>query len=145
MIIWLINHVCLCHNISLLAICDCYIVELSITRHKAYVHLLLQNLALHVWKPKPKHVLKMFRLDQRQLLLDYWRNLKLKQTFVPVCPRPNVPSQWTPISGNGDKENRETLTSLCFHPPLKSRLTFKYNIIWGNLGQMDSLPSQNWL
>ena len=68
-------------------------------------------------------VLKMFRLDQKQLFTDYWRNLKPKQTFDPV-PHYYPPSQWRPISGNGDKENRETLTSLCFHP-VNSRLTFK--------------------
>ena len=69
------------------------------------------------------NVLKMFRLDQKQLFTDYWRNLKPKQTFDPV-PHYYPPSQWRPISGNGDKENRETLTSLCFHP-VNSRLTFK--------------------
>ena len=87
-----------------------------------YLHLLLQNLALLVWKTRPKHVLKMFGLDQRQLLLDYWRNLKPKQTLAPVPPLPTLPMEthfrkWRQRKqGNIDK--------FMFSSHLKSRLTF---------------------
>ena len=98
--------------------------------------LLLLSLSLSLSFIPPHHctVLKMFRLDQKQLFTDYWRNLKPKQTFDPV-PHYYPPSQWRPISGNGDKENRETLTSLCFHP-VNSRLTFKNHIKRMNILQI---------
>ena len=147
---------CLCNYTPSLAMPNCYVAEQDKQKDKdekrqrqsRFVHICF------IWKVEPKHVLKMFRPDQRQLFLyywqnlslslslsclfisvfkmfkmfrldqkqlfsDYWRNLKPKQTFAhvpPALPMEPLPSQWRPISGIGDKENRKTLTSLCFHP-----------------------------